>query len=124
MPAYSFMKQFTEPVEKLLKTHTMRNKRKRPTVIGDKLSLYYAQRTKYRRLLLKTTCTFVHDATVTDHDVFINHKIVKNKNEFAVSDGFKDFSAMVQFWKDTHELPWSGELISWGNKDPQEIFCK
>ncbi len=124
MPALSFKKRFIEFVEAWLKTHTLRNKRKRPIKPGDNLILCTGMRTKFYKEIMRVICTFVHPASVTEDNVFINHKIVKDKDAFAKSDGFRDFDDMKSFFKDTHELPWCGELISWGKTDPQEIFCK
>ena len=124
MPAYSFMKQFIPDIESGIKTHTLRNKRKAPTLPGQLLSLYYAMRTKHCQLLLKAPCTYRYDVEITYMALTLGNRKVKNLNSFAISDGFPDWPAMVKFWRSTHELPWSGELISWGKKDPIEIFCK
>jgi hypothetical protein len=123
MPAYSFKQQFEQAVKTSLKEHTLRNKRKRKTVPGDKLALYVSMRTKFCRLIKRVICTFVYDVRLTTKSITIGGKKVKDLNAFAISDGFKDFKEMIKFWKDTHSLPWNGELISWSNKDPQNIFC-
>ena len=51
MPALNFKKQFAEKVETGEKRQTVRAKRKRAFVVGDKLYLYTGMRTKYCRKL-------------------------------------------------------------------------
>ena len=35
--------------------------------------------------------------------------------ELSRRDGFQDFAELLQFFKDTHGLPWEGQLVGWTN---------
>jgi hypothetical protein len=61
---------------------------------------------------------------MTSRGITLGKLKVKKLDEFAQSDGFQDWKSMLKFWKETHSLPWNGELISWGSIDPINIFCK
>ena len=76
MPAYSFKKQFAAAVKDGSKTQTIRKKRKkRPTVVGDKIILYTGtgegtcRWTKCAYCTLKTEeCTTREDCTMCCKD--------------------------------------------------------
>lgn len=131
MPAYSFQKQFVEPVETGAKTHTIRGKRKNRPKPGQTFYGYYAMRTKQCRKLLQSVITRVQDIKIEvaslytdyiDGDIAIltNPRITIDGEELAEDemetlarrDGFSDLRAMMMFWpKDV--LPFTGDLIHW-----------
>lgn len=131
MPAYSFQKQFVEPVETGAKTHTIRGKRKNRPKPGQTFYGYYAMRTKQCRKLLQSVITRVQDIKIEvaslypdyidgDHVILTNPRITIDGEELAEDemetlarrDGFSDLRAMMMFWpKDV--LPFTGDIIHW-----------
>lgn len=133
MPAYSFQKQFCEPVETGRKTHTIRGKRKNRPKPGQPFYGYYAMRTKQCRKLIQSTITRVQDITiergkrVADTEaregvtVYWNVPIISidgdvlardEAEQLAVRDGFRDLLEMSDFWP-PQRLPFSGDIIHW-----------
>lgn len=140
MGALSFKERFVEPVlaglqrKKGGKRQSIRNFRKRPLKVGERVVLYYAQRTKW--------CRRLGEDVVKSVDIIHIHKdfiqIVRYNNEaigrkvtieavynskkeldtFARADGFKDFEDMKAFWiaehgKEGNPFPYSGNLYKW-----------
>lgn len=65
MPAYNFQRQFVPMILDLSKPHTIRRRRaKRPTVPGDKLSLYTGMRTKQCILIATAPCVAVEPCLI------------------------------------------------------------
>lgn len=121
MPAYNFKKQFAPLVESGVKNTTIRPKRKRPTVKGDKLVLYTAQRTKYCRKLKETVCKDVQDIFIDRPKECIRPVIKLNghllgvcaMSKLALMDGFAVTEWFIQFFENQYGLPFNGDRIKW-----------
>lgn len=126
MPAFSFKKQFVEPIQAGTKHHTIRTERKDgriPAKVGDKLSLYCGMRTKgcFRILAGTVPCTKVEQIYIglprncgLFHPyVFIGPvRLASDECEsLAKADGFSDFNEMMMFWEG--RLPFKGFIIHW-----------
>lgn len=121
MPAFSFKGQFIDRIEDGTKGGTIRNYGKRnPVLPGQILYLYFGMRTKYCRKIKEAPCVEVWDITVTEKDavlkagesqVWIVHP--DTLNQFAVSDGFKDWETMKRYWQLNGGLPFKGFHARW-----------
>jgi len=121
MPVLSFQKQFSEKVQKGIKTQTVRATRKRPIKVGEKLFLYTGMRTKACRLLGYGVCTDVSDFEIRllSENIYINKKILNNeeKERFALADGFNSFKELLYFFfKDGEDVIFRGHVYSWEYK--------
>jgi len=120
MPALNFQKQFAEKVRSGKKLQTIRAFRKRPFEVGDKLYLYTGLRTKICKKLGEALCSDVANIDIIDCETIKidGSELSKSlRDEMAVNDGFKDFQQMVEWFNETHGLPFVGQLIKW-----DEIF--
>lgn len=135
MPALSYNGRFCEYVENGLKPkikkgdrvkrQTIRNTRKRPFPVGDKLYHYYAMRTTNCKKLGESICMEAPDITITQIEILITSpdtglwKVINKKAEldaFAYADGFDDWDQMKRWWIITHGVscfPFHGQLIKW-----------
>jgi len=119
MPVYNFKKEFADKVESGQKKQTIRMKRKRQTVCGDKLYLYTGMRTKNCRLLHNAICTRVEsfvlwtDVAFSIDGVDFLSNVGTSGHKLAVEDGFKTWEDFVAFFKKQYGLPFYGEIISW-----------
>jgi hypothetical protein len=131
MPAYSFQKQFVDPVERGDKTHTIRGKRKSLPKAGHRFVGYYAMRTKQCRKLIDSTITRVQDICIETSEriceyrggehyfyayprITIDGEILARDEMEALArrDGFPDLFTMMSFWPD-EKRPFDGDLIHW-----------
>jgi hypothetical protein len=120
MVAYSFQRQFIEPIRAGSKRQTIRADRKRHARHGETLQLYTGMRTKHCRLIGTAICRAVNPVTIDfDWNTIaagpVNLKKLHELEAFARSDGFASWSDMRKFWRDTHGevARWSGILIEW-----------
>ena len=122
MVAYSFKKQFAEPIDLGTKTHTIRaNGKRRHARPGETLQLYMSMRTKQCRKLKETPCTasaqvrlylaagrfrIVLDGAVLD---------VPQSEAFARRDGFPSLRDMAAYWQKEHPAldVFQGTVTSW-----------
>jgi hypothetical protein len=128
MPAFSFKKQFVEPIQAGTKHHTIRGERvdgRVPAKVGDQLSLFCGMRTKgcFRILPGTVPCTKVELITIEDagrssEDHFTKRVCIDGNpldrsecQRLAQSDGFPDFGRMMMFWEG--RLPFKGYIIHW-----------
>ena len=138
MPAFSFKKQFRPPVEDGTKRHSIRAKRSRPWLVGDKLALYTGMRTNSCRLIFRTVVTKVQDITIrqskTRHfpeipdlgawpylEIHIDGIALSDDEmeALAKADGFGSLFSMAMFWEQNNAFPFSGDMIHW--KYPGEV---
>lgn len=113
MPALNFQKQFADKVERGEKRQTIR---KRPFQVGDKLYLYTGQRTKQCRKLGEVVCKEVYDIVIANEDeIYFDDCILigMEKERLAKDDGFECAAGMIDWFKNTHGLPFKGYLITW-----------
>jgi hypothetical protein len=122
MVAYSFKKQFAEPILTRAKRHTIRAARKRHARPGEEIQLYTGMRTKHCRLLGRAKCIAVLQIRI-DFDerraeFSSGHAITTpdDTDSFARADGFADWRAMEAFWAKEHPgiRQFSGVMIQWG----------
>lgn len=118
MVAYNFKSQFAEAVEDGKKRQTIRaNGKRHHAKPGQRLQLYTGMRTKGCRKLLDTECKKSLPVTIKESEwgdavVFLNGVHV-NALRIAEADGFKSIKSMLDFFRETHGLPFEGTLIMW-----------
>jgi hypothetical protein len=131
MVAYSFKRQFVEPIRIGLglpplvlpparpKRQTIRADRRRHARPGEWVQLYTAMRTKACEHIGNGMCiavTRVHlqlDLGIVSVE---HHPAMRNGDldAFAQADGFDDWPAMRAFWKAEHGVPtFEGVIIYW-----------
>ena len=116
MPAINFRKEFVDLVESGKKRQTIRPLGKRRFKAGDKLYLYFGQRTKSCRKLAEVKCVSVdHIRIYPDYrDVIINGQALNllQIDDLALADGFEDrahFFSFFRYYGDDFE----GQVIKW-----------
>lgn len=125
MPVLNFKSQFVLKIQCREKTHTIRDKRKIPIEVGDKLYLFTGMRTKHCKRILTdpVICTKVEEIEIiADADihapgaVWIDRQMLDNdeKEQLARRDGFENFADMIRFWDG--RLPFVGDIIHWKEK--------
>lgn len=114
MVAYSFKRRFVDPILSGTKIGTIRADRKRHARPGEELQLYVGMRTKSCQLIARGRCVAVNRITLAFRDLreagiegapVIIEEGAHNHNgldEFARSDGFKDWAELVVFWNKQH----------------------
>ena len=122
MVAINFMKQFVPKIEDGTKIHTLRDKAR--CKVGDKLQLYYGQRTKQCRLIKEVVCTAVVPVefiVTREFDVPKAHWTINGKKlssfdcaDLAFGEGFEVQSLMRDWFWINKGPQWSGYLIAWG----------
>lgn len=128
MPAYSFKERFVPFILNGTKNQTIRKKRKHQVKEGQTLYLFYGLRTNKCKKLKEVTCVSVFDLTINANgSVYRNGEKLKDsvKDLLAFEDGFRNpnnenqndkkgcFEIMFRWWKQTHELPFIGDIIYW-----------
>lgn len=126
MPAYNFQKQFVPKILDGTKVHTVRRRRKRPTVMGDRLLLYTGMRTKECECIAVTTCVKVEHIEIrpTMQRMWINgeFQLWKEEHMFIRADGFavmEDFYAFFLRYK--RPVLNNFQVIWW---DPKELITQ
>ena len=123
MPALNFKREFAPLVEAGTKTQTVRQKRKRPIKRGDRLYLYTGMRTKRCRKLREAECWGVFPISIyPSGETFVNHRQLLGAElcEFFKRDGFETHVADINWFRDTHGLPFHGDLIVWTTAQPDQ----
>ena len=117
MPALNFQKQFAPLVESGEKRQTIRAPRKdgRNPKFGDRLHLYTGMRTRACRKLAERTCTAATNVTIGQSFVRLADRYLTDDEcqRFARADGFESMQAMLNWFAETHGLPFSGIVINW-----------
>lgn len=119
MPALNFMQRLAPLVESGEKTHTIRQVRKRPICVGDRLYLYTGMRTKACRKLGEATCIRIQKIAINRlFDLAAGR--IDNKSltlfEFeilAIRDGLDSAKELTDFLEKKYGLPFVGVLIHW-----------
>lgn len=126
MVAYSFQKQFVEPILAGRKTQTIRAERTGPSRharVGEEIQLYFGLRTQHAKLIAKRICTGVApillelDAgrvEIAGRAIAAGDKAALDA--FARLDGFECWDALRAFWAATHPgiERFVGVRIGWG----------
>ena len=123
MVAYSFNPRFEVAVREGWKTQTIRAARKRHARPGEMLQLFCGMRTaQCRKICEDVRCTEVMKVVITFDggsgmidNIFTDDVKVRDREAFAVRDGFTDLDDMSQFWLKSHSHIWifQGVLIEW-----------
>ena len=119
MVAYSFKRQFAEPILAGTKRQTIRRPRKRHVRPGERMQLFTGMRTKHCRRITEVECTAVRDIEITMtplgiETVVIDGNQVSDLEAFARQDGFASLEAMSRFWRENHGAEdFRGYLIEW-----------
>ncbi len=115
MPALNFQKRFAAVVENGSKRQTIRKPRAdgRPSATkGCRLYLYTGMRTKGCRKLGEAVCTSTSQFVITEeHAILIIGRPLQTataEDEFAQRDGFDCAEEMLNWFGDTHGLPFEG----------------
>ena len=116
MPALNFQKQFVPMIRSGAKLSTIRAPRKIPIQAGDKLYLYYGQRTKACEKIGETICTREHEIRILEScTIKIDGQAIypKSAEKLANKDGFVSLEAMMERFRNNHALPLFGQIIYW-----------
>lgn len=130
MVAYSFKKQFVQPIRVGLssislsfdcppKCQTIRANRKRHARVGEELQLYCGMRTKHCYLIGRSRCTAVSRIIIwtSTMAIMIAGKLLTARQigAFVKADGFASVHDMNQFWNENHPGvdKFEGMLIEW-----------
>lgn len=124
MVAYSFQKQFAEPILAETKQQTIRAfGKRRHARVGDELQLYVGMRTKHCRLIMRAKC--IADPTVRLDFVNDSVDIITSAGRtiasdcaldlFAKRDGFVSWDHLRAFWAKHHSgvTVFEGICIRW-----------
>lgn len=134
MPAYSFQRQFAQPIIDGSKGGTIRAPRQRRVGSGDgpradtggharpgeTLYLYTGMRTKQCRKIAEKTCRAVEPIVLnfrTDQ-IMVGGRVIwslRGLHLFARFDGFETWPDMAAFWNKTHGMPmiFNGWHVQW-----------
>jgi hypothetical protein len=117
MPALNFQKQFAPLVKSGKKNQTIRALRKDGKLFkeGDVLYLFTGMRTSNCKRLKTVVCKEVFSIRITrTGSMYFKPGISEGDYDtMATSDGFKDNQEMIEWFKNTHGLPFKGQLIKW-----------
>lgn len=120
MVAYSFKARFAAPILAGTKRQTIRADRKRHARPGEELQLYTGMRTQHCKLIGRATCASLTPVSIhiPEGMVRIGERVLSRRDDldlFAMSDGFRGWLDMREFWFDNHgEDEFHGVLITWG----------
>jgi hypothetical protein len=116
MPGLSFS-VFKDKIIDGSKTQTIRKPRKYPIKLGDRLQLYWQQRTKNCELLLSACCFACIQIYIYPDGAkllsFDGWEPIENLDQFAIADGFNNWQEMRDWFDKAHGLPFNGVLIKW-----------
>lgn len=114
MVAYNFMGRFADDVASGRKRQTIRpTGARRHAKAGDAVQLYTGQRTADCRKLADGVCVRSTYCAIREDSVTLGNHPRVDLDEFARMDGFADFDAMKDFFRDQYGLPFIGTLIQW-----------
>lgn len=123
MPAYSFKKQFAEPILSNRKLQTIRAVgRRRHARAGERMQLYTGMRTKSCRLVATRICASVHEILLLIEPHFVITARIDGvlldeiaTIKLAHADGFATMADMWAFWRENHKGidRFDGLLIKW-----------
>lgn len=134
MVAYSFKRQFVEPIRWGLglgldvpdgvvapKRQTIRADRKRHARPGEEMQLYCGMRTRGCFLIGRARCATLRSIRLRlqRYEITVGtserYHTMKQLHAFAQSDGFKSYEEMADFWAREHgnTIDWRGVIITW-----------
>ncbi|MCA6521781.1 MAG: hypothetical protein IM596_07980 [Pseudanabaena sp. M051S1SP2A07QC] len=98
------------------KWQTIRTIRKHPIKQGEKLYLWWKQRSPEREKLGEATCTKVSKIEIETRFIQLDGKLINRMDDLdkiAIADGFDNWLGMMEWFSNTHGLPFEGVLIEW-----------
>jgi len=120
MALLNFKNQFAEAVKLGHKKQTIRAERKKPFKVGERLYLYTGLRTKKTKKLGEAVVTDVTTIIIRPKklatyigDMPCAITDTATLDAFAIRDGFKDYTEMADFFRNTYGLPFEGTVIKW-----------
>lgn len=123
-----FQPRFAELVRSGEKTQTIRTRPKRMPEPGDIIDCRQWEGRPYGSPQVKLgehEITGVFTLALTDSVIGINGAVWNLATDarsgfdgFARQDGFEDWADMVRWFRETHDLPFSGILIDWKPNEP------
>lgn len=131
MVAYSYRERFIPKIEAEIKQQTLRGDRPRHARPTEEVQHYFGMRTKWCRLIGRSTCVAVNPITInfSRNTVDIGSRdiihLARGLDHFAAKDGFSSWEDLREFWRLEHGkramrggvllLPkaWSGFIIEW-----------
>lgn len=122
MVAYSFKREFAQPITERVKRQTVRADRKRHARVGETLQLYTGMRTRSCRLIGLAVCVGVGEVRLDFQAESVSlwtGVILRSPVDlaaYAARDGFMSWDAMRQFWAAEHpQTPvFTGVQVEWG----------
>ena len=116
MPSFNFQAQFVPAVESGRKRTTIRAVRKYPPRVGQTAYLFSGLRTALVRKLGEAPISKVDDISISEHGaVRLNGDLLtpRTLNKIAAADGFGSRYQLIDYFRNTHGLPFEGHLIEW-----------
>jgi hypothetical protein len=122
MPTLMFKERFADLVANGQKRQTIRPPRKRPISVGDKLSLrkwsgaaYRTPQVKLREATCERVSTIKIDGSFHEFTFIVDGKRLNQEqwSKLARADGFACTTDMLDWFRDTHGLPFEGVMIQW-----------
>ncbi len=117
---------FKDKITSGAKRQTIRGDRKFPIKEGEKLYLWWKQRSPQREKLGEAVCIKTRQITICgdsydypdDQYSLVDHPV--HLDNFAIADGFDNWQGLIEFFESTHGLPFTGVLIEWDGivRDP------
>ena len=108
---------FKEKVKSGAKCQAIAKKfRKNPIKAGDKLNLCWKQRSSECEKLGEAICVRVTPIEITTSYFSLPYILggtMNVLNAFAIVDGFDNWNQLINFFEETHGLPFKGVLIEW-----------
>ena len=108
---------FKEKVKSGAKCQAIAKKsRKNPIKAGDKLDLYWKQRSPESEKLGEAICKRIDSIEITASYFslpYIFASTMNVLNAFAIAYGFDNWNQLIEFFEETHGLPFKGVLIEW-----------
>ena len=116
MAILNFQKQFADAIKDGSKCQTIRKRRKYPIKKGDTLYLYTGLRTKNAEKLKEIKCSDVLKVKMDWKKVALPAIVInylEYLDEFAIADGFEDWTEMINWFESVHGIPFEGDIIMW-----------
>ncbi len=98
------------------KRQTIRGIRKNPIKEGETLYMWWKQRSPQREKLGEATCIKVSKIDIETRFIRLNDELINDidsLDKVAIADGFDNWFCMMEWFADTHGLPFTGVLIEW-----------
>ena len=117
MPGLSFQPWKAAKVESGVCRCTIRQQRKRPIKVGDRLYHWQQQRTPQRRKLGEAICTATRQIRIDQAQVWLDGSQAAlsfdQLLELATKDGFGSVEEFFLFFLKQYTYPFEGVLIEW-----------